>query len=439
MFGRGDCRFKGPFIFTSTSPRAFDRVGFSPSRHSSHHTLGQHQESPEMGLRNLFDQRRKRLEMERKQEKGKMGSTYAKSKRYHHVVKCSVGKKPRPQKKTKIDSGATERMLNHSTNFQLFRLTRLRDTSKQSKELRPQKRVWLNKTISNQDLPDVHVITNMTLINCTLESCKLSKCQLIGCLVTNCKAVDSQLSDSLISWHHLKKYEEWFFENCKFSNCILANALVKNSELDRCNIDLAGTYFRRDSRLCNPGSFIRRSYLQVCTLRSCSISRAILADSKVSEACTLEFVTIARCHLLGNSVIRQSTAIESTAIRCKLLKATIQHCALSRNRFSCCTIRQQGSILHHLPPEIRIRIYRYSIDHFPPSIYLGKKHDSELKNLIAALRGDQELYQEAIEVRDRYVCFEYMAEYQGRYQGCSFPLDPLPAKAWRSLQRLTLQ
>lgn len=428
-------------IFTSRrDPRhdlKFYRVDFPPSHllNNSPTQLFSIKRSRKMGLRNLFGHG-SRVDTERKLEKGKRGSMA----KHHSFIKCSIEKRSRSRKKTKIDSRATERIMNHSTNFELYRLTRLRDTTNQREELPYQKRVWSRRTISNQNSPNAHIITNTTFVNCTLESCKLSNCQLIGCLVTNCKAVDSEFSDSLISWHHLDKYEEWIFEKCKFSNCILENALVKNSELYGSNIELALTYLGQNRTVSDygPGFFIRRSYLQDCTLRSCNISRAIVADSQFLDECTIDFVTISRCKL-GDSIIRQSTAIESTAIRCKLFRTTIQHCALSRNRFSRCDIGQKASLLHRLPPEIRLRIYQYSVDHFPSSIYLGRKHEPELRNLIAALRGDQELYQEAIEVRDRYVCFEYRAEYHGPGSGCSFTGDPLPEKAWRSLQRWTLQ
>lgn len=203
-------------------------------------------------------------------------------------------------------------MFNHRTNFQIYQLSHLWDTSKQSKELRHLKPVWLNRTISNRNSPNAHVIANMNFVNCTLESCKLSKFQLVGCLVTNCKAVSSDLYRSLVSWHHLEKYGEWFFENCKFSNCILEHALVKNSELHRSKIELATTFFGHDrsASLFGPGFLflIRRSYLRVCTVRSCSISRSIVAESQLSKACALDFVPIAR-YILDDQIIWQSPAI----------------------------------------------------------------------------------------------------------------------------------
>ncbi|CAG8970757.1 hypothetical protein HYALB_00001542 [Hymenoscyphus albidus] len=395
-----------------------------------------------MGLQNLFVNE-KRL---RKRDKLK----YAEKKCYSGIVKCSRKNISPLHKKSSIDGNGKKWLLtwllNNGGSLQPYEPASLPRTQNKrgplssspriiSQSYIPQRRFWYQS--SNESV----ALSNTKFVNCTLELCELSNCHLTGCLVTNCKAIDSEFSDSLISWHQLEKHEEWFFENCEFSNCLLENALVKDSELHRSTIELASTYFASTGRfLYNPTWYIRRSYLQGCTMHACKLSRAAVADSQLLDGCELEFVMVARCNV-GPALVSQSTYIESTAIYCRLIKTTMQKCLHFENRYSDCKIEESLSFLRRLPQEIRIMIYRYSIDD-PPYPYLeltARIHYPKLRNLIVALRGDQELYHEVLEVRDRWSYFEHRAEHQDFLFGCRWGNDPLSQKSWRSLQKLILQ
>ncbi|CAG8954589.1 hypothetical protein HYFRA_00004506 [Hymenoscyphus fraxineus] len=395
-----------------------------------------------MGLQNLFVNK-KRLGKRNKLK-------YAGKKCYSGIVKCSRKNISPLNKRSPIDGKSEKSLLtllpNNGGSLQRYGPTSLPRTQNKrgplsssphiiSQSYISPKKLWYNSSHDSFDF------SNTKFVNCTLESCELSNCHLTGCLVTNCKVIDSEFSDSLISWHQLEKHEEWLFENCEFSNCLLENALVKDSELHRSTIELAPTFFTHTvESQYNPNFYIRRSHLQGCTMHACKLSRATVVDSQLLYGCEMEFVTVARCYV-GPALVGHSTFIESTASYCQILQTTMQKCLRFENKYNKCKIRDSVPFLRRLPREIRLAIFRYAIDD-PPYPYLEDPaiiHHPKLRNLIVALRGDQELYHEALEVRDRWSYFEHRAEHQDFQNGCRWGSDPLSTKSWRSLQRLTLQ
>jgi uncharacterized protein YjbI with pentapeptide repeats len=129
------------------------------------------------------------------------------------------------------------------------------------------------------------------------------------------------------------------------------------------------------------GLTIRKTILRNCVLRHVKIHASTISNSlyhctvhtsTISEECSLE-----KCNVL-NSTISGCTAIDSD----------IHESTFTKVKMNRCNITTSPLALRRFPPEIRAMILAYCT--------LWKCWKPKTPDMILALRGDQQLYQEAL-------------------------------------------
>lgn len=203
------------------------------------------------------------------------------------------------------------------------------------------------------------------LDGCVIKYTDLTRCRLLDCRVYNCKIVDSEI------------------ENTKLYNCdIITSTLTKNVKV------LESSIIRSGGRDCK----ITNSKLEASVFWRSSINGGSVVDSDIQTS-ELTSVSFNRSRLLNNKVY--ASMLEMSRLHnCQLCPEV----SLSGN-----SIITKSLDLHPLPAEIRAIIFEMAIE------WEGKE-----VGLVTALRGDQELYTEALHVlysKKRYIVSDYKSTF----------------------------
>jgi hypothetical protein len=130
------------------------------------------------------------------------------------------------------------------------------------------------------------------------------------------------------------------------------------------------------------GLTIRKTILRNCVLRHGKIHASTISNSSIYQ-CTVHTSTISeecfleKCNVL-NSTINGCTAIDSN----------IHESAFTKVKMNRCKITTSPLALRRFAPEIRAMIFRYCTP--------WECRKARTPDMIVALRGDEELYQEAL-------------------------------------------
>jgi hypothetical protein len=185
-------------------------------------------------------------------------------------------------------------------------------------------------------------------------------------------------------------------KDCTLSSCTLLSCAIINSKLDNCTIrqDIQPSLYRPfcllnniDPQDCPPTHIRKPSILRNCETKTCVISNSIISrDSEVQSG------RLASCDV-KDSTVRKAVVCETLMLNCK-----VDNCNLNLSGHHGCKMSRTSKIgckavptLRAFPPEIRSVIMKSTLGlegplptHMPP--------------LIIALRPDQPLYHEALDV-----------------------------------------
>jgi uncharacterized protein YjbI with pentapeptide repeats len=129
------------------------------------------------------------------------------------------------------------------------------------------------------------------------------------------------------------------------------------------------------------GTTIRKTKFTGCTFRHAEIFGSTIAGSTLSNVklsnCTIDNSTLTQVH------ITNCTVVSSSLLDSKLHETKIANCSMDN-----CTMTSSPLALRRFPPEIRAMIFNGCI-HFA---------DHKTPAIIIALRGDKEMYEEAIQI-----------------------------------------
>ena len=196
-------------------------------------------------------------------------------------------------------------------------------------------------------------------------------------------------------------------KDCMLSNCTLLSCTILDSKLDNCTIrqDVQPSLYLEPFYLHNsfgaqgllPPTHIRKpSILRNCETKSCAVT-----NSTISRGSAVHGGRLASCEVqystIGKAVVSESSILECKVDNCNLYFSKYQGCKMSRTS----KMRCKGlPTLRAFPPEIRSAIFKHSMDIDGPL-------PTQMPALITALRPDQTLYHEALEVLHKDSCFSF--------------------------------
>lgn len=190
-------------------------------------------------------------------------------------------------------------------------------------------------------------LTDANLQNCIITSSIIRKSTLIGCTLVDCAVFDCKVYDTE----------------------------MRKSQLKRCTIRNrpAGVWIIEPSFICR---------LEDCHARVCKISQAVIKGGGLEN-----------CYEVLHSKVDGAFVTRSNLTNCEVATAELHlsemhQCTLNENTLRNSTITNSPIPLRQIPVEVRLMIFRDALESW----------EGKTPSLITALRGDQKMYQEAIEV-----------------------------------------
>jgi len=244
-----------------------------------------------------------------------------------------------------------------------------------------------NKTMehSTYSLHKANIVDNV-IVDCGNQL----KPAIQGMLLFKCTIINSILRD------------------CALSNCTLLSCTIINSKLDNCTIrqDIQTSLYRdpfylksTDPQNIPPTHTRKPSLLRNCETKDCAITNSVISrDSKVHggrlASCEVQYSTI------GKAMVCETLILKSKVHNCSLYYSNHHGCNMSRTANMGC---KALSTLRVFPPEIRSVIFKHSM-------MLDGPLPTQMPALITALRPDQTLYYEALDVLRNDSCFSVFVE-----------------------------
>jgi len=180
---------------------------------------------------------------------------------------------------------------------------------------------------------------------------------------------------------------------------VIHDCILENAKLDNANIS--------------------KSTLKCFKLSSCTIANATLIACDIKD-CEVRDSTVTDCQL-SDSSINNSQISDTTLLRTKY-----ERCSMTG-----CSTKLSPLALQKFPPEIRDRIFKYSIwQHMRPDGEALLKQTTP--PIVVALRSHDDLYAEAVRIYQR----TYTLTVQ---KGNNYPMDMIGVVAWKNLRYMKIE
>jgi hypothetical protein len=188
-------------------------------------------------------------------------------------------------------------------------------------------------------------------------------------------------------------------KDCKLSDCTLLSCTISSSKLDNCAVrqDIQPSLYRpfHPHHLIASHDAPPTHIRQPSILRNCEAKSCIITNSIISRGSSVQGGRLASCDVKHSS-IRKAAVCETSILECK-----VENCNLYLSKYHDCKILRTSktackalSTLRILPPEIRFAILKLAMD-------LDGLIPTHMPAVIAALRPDQTLYHEALDLLRR--------------------------------------
>lgn len=189
--------------------------------------------------------------------------------------------------------------------------------------------------------------------------------------------------------------------HCKLENCLVDNCICTNSKLDNCSLGANSVLTESTLTRCTiiKGA-INNSKLAICkatdaSFRVCMAVDSILQKSAINGG-AVDLCTVDTAKLTSVDTNRSSLRRCSLDTNTKILTSNVDNCQIIKAQDALPPIFKQPMEhrdlgIRKLPPELRVMILGYA---------MGRDSKNGCA-VVAALRGEPELYFEALEVLNR--------------------------------------